>query len=80
MIGDRARDGDALYDRLWQERSIEVIAPRRSNRRRRRTADRFVAIAAAGRASSCIPLRHSSDRFHILEDDDELEPHRYGDL
>lgn len=32
LIGDKAYDSDALDEKLWQERGIEVIAPNRSNR------------------------------------------------
>jgi transposase len=33
LIGDRAYDSDALDERLWEERGIELIAPHRGNRR-----------------------------------------------
>jgi transposase len=35
IVGDRAYDGDALDARLRKERGIELIAPHRSNRKRR---------------------------------------------
>ncbi len=35
MIGDKAYDSDGLDQQLKEERSIEMIAPHRMNRRRR---------------------------------------------
>jgi transposase len=35
LVGDRAYDSDSLDARLREERGIELIAPHRSNRRRR---------------------------------------------
>jgi len=32
LIGDMAYDSDALDERLWRERGVELIAPNRSNR------------------------------------------------
>ena len=39
LIGDKAYDSDALDERLRWERGIEMIAPHRRNRKRRRTQD-----------------------------------------
>ena len=39
LIGDKAYDSDALDERLRRERGIEMIAPHRRNRKRRRTQD-----------------------------------------
>lgn len=39
MIGDMAYDSDPLDTRLRAERGIDLIAPHRSNRVRRRTQD-----------------------------------------
>jgi transposase len=33
LIGDKAYESDALDQRLWKERHIELIAPHRSNRK-----------------------------------------------
>ena len=33
LIGDKAYESDALDQRLWNERQIELIAPHRSNRK-----------------------------------------------
>lgn len=33
LVGDKAYDSDALDERLWQERGVEMIAPNRENRR-----------------------------------------------
>ena len=33
LIGDKAYESDALDQRLWKERHIEMIAPHRSNRK-----------------------------------------------
>ncbi len=33
LIGDKAYESDALDQRLWNERKIELIAPHRSNRK-----------------------------------------------
>jgi transposase len=32
LIGDMAYDSDALDERLWRERGVELIAPNKSNR------------------------------------------------
>lgn len=34
LIGDKAYDSDALDERLWQQRGVELIAPHRRGRRR----------------------------------------------
>ena len=39
LIGGKACDSDALDERLRRERGIEMIAPHRRNRKRRRTQD-----------------------------------------
>jgi transposase len=39
LVGDRAYDSDPLDTRLRQERGIDLIAPHRSNRKRRKTQD-----------------------------------------
>src|SRR5688500_16740258 len=39
LIADRAYDSDALDERLWHERGVALIAPHKSNRRRRTTQD-----------------------------------------
>ncbi len=33
LIGDKAYDSDALDERLWEERGIELISPNRRNRK-----------------------------------------------
>ena len=35
LIGDKAYESDALDQRLWNERQIELIAPHRSNRKQK---------------------------------------------
>jgi transposase len=39
LVYDKAADCDALRDRLWWERTIELVCPHRSNRRRKATQD-----------------------------------------
>jgi len=39
LVGDRAYDSDPLDARLREERGIELIAPHRSDRKRRKTQD-----------------------------------------
>lgn len=39
MIGDRAYDSDGLDQRLRQRQGVELIAPHKSNRRKRKTQD-----------------------------------------
>jgi transposase len=39
LIGDKAYDSDPLDETLEEERSIEVIAPHKSNRRKAKTQD-----------------------------------------
>ena len=39
LIGDKAYDSDALDQRLWTERGIEMISPHKRNRRRAPTQD-----------------------------------------
>jgi transposase len=39
LIGDKAYDSDALDERLWTERGIEMISPHKRNRSRAPTQD-----------------------------------------
>jgi len=56
LLGDKAYDSDELDRRLLEERSIEVIAPHRSNRRRGATQD--------GRALRRYKRRWKVERLH----------------
>jgi IS5 family transposase len=61
LIGDRAYDSDPL-DAACEERGVDMISPRRRNRRSRRprTATSSGATKGAGRSSGCSPGRGTS--------------------
>ena len=54
LIGDKAYDSDALDQTLAEEYGIEMIAPNRGNRAKRRMAAHCVVISADGKWNGCL--------------------------
>ena len=57
LIGDRAYDSDPLDEHLLEEYGVEMIAPHRSNRKKKepRMAENCVDIKKGGKSKGCLP-------------------------